>query len=382
MVRTLRPTTATGQADFEPIRARHGLPDDDRIARDLEDGLSLPAPLYVDPEVLALEHRRIFDRSWQYACHIDALSKSGDHAVARAGNTPVIITRDRHGELRGFVNACRHRLHPLATENGNRSLLQCPYHGWTYELNGQLKSAPRAQREPSFDCSAIRLERVAVETWDQWVFVNPDPEASPLADQVEPMRPLTDELNADLSGYEYATRFEYSMDCNWKVWAENALECYHCPTLHRASFGKTYDGGPEQYQVQSWQDTIWHQSPIKWVPNGVDPATLKGFRFAFLFPGSFYAVDDYVGFVGGVYPTGPETCFAFVDMYTNPHGDGDVAQEWLRMWDATLEEDKQATDLQQAGYRSRRVPHARLMLDSESPLQAFLRRTWAGLRDS
>lgn len=367
---------------FATIRARYGLPDDDRITADLGDGLSLPTELYVDPEVLALENQRIFGRSWQYACHADAVAKPGDHAVARAGNTPVIITRGKDGELRGFVNACRHRLHPLATENGSRPLLQCSYHGWTYGLDGQLKSAPRSGREASFDCSAIRLEPVSVAAWDQWVYVNPDPDAAPLSSITEPIRPFTDELNADLRNYEYATRFEYSMDCNWKVYLENALECYHCPTLHRSSFGKTYDGGPDRYRVRNWEDTSWQTSPIKWVPADVDPETLKGFRFAFLFPGSFYAVDDYVGFIGAVYPTGPETCFAYVDMYTNPDGDDEIAKQWLDMWDRTLIEDKQATDLQQIGYRSGRVPNARLMLDSESPLQAFLQRVWASLRDS
>lgn len=367
---------------FAPIRARHGLPDDDRISQDLDRGFSLPTALYHDPEVLALEHERIFDRSWQYACHENAVAEPGQHAVTRVGNTPVIITRGKDGELRGFVNACRHRLHPLATENGRRPLLQCPYHGWTYELDGRLKSAPRSQREPGFDCSAIALEPVSVAAWDQWIFVNPDPAAGPLSALTAPMRHLTDELNADLVGYEFAVRYEYSMSCNWKIWAENALECYHCPTLHRSSFGKTYEGSPDKYRVQSWDDTIWHSTPTKWVPTGIDPATLKGFRFAYLFPGSFYAVDDYVGFVGSVYPTGPETCFAFVDMYTNPDADQRVAKEWLAMWDQTLVEDKQATDLQQIGYRSGRIPHARLLLDSESPLRAFMRRTWAALADT
>jgi len=367
---------------LDAIRARHGLPDDTTIAEDLERGLSLPTPLYVDPDVLELEHEKIFDRCWQYACHEDALSKPGDHAVTQAGRTPIIVVRDNDGGLRAFVNACRHRLHPLATENGHRRLLQCPYHGWSYELDGQLKSAPRSQREAGFDCSAITLAPVSVEAWDQWIFVNPDPHAQPLAELTAPIRHLTDELNADLVKYRFSVRYEYEMSCNWKVWAENALECYHCPTLHRASFGRAYRAGPDQYHLESFRDTVWHSAPTKWVPTGVDPETLKGFRFAFLYPGSFYAVDDYVGFVGSVYPTGPETCSAFVDMYTNPEGDQQVAEQWLTMWDQTLMEDKMATDRQQIGYRSGRIPYARLLPDSEHPLQAFLRRTWTGLTES
>ena len=364
---------------LDAIRARHGLPPNAAITEGLDRGLSLPTALYVDPDVLQLEHQKIFDRCWQYACHEDALRNPGDYAVTQAGRTPIIITRDHDGALRGFVNACRHRLHPIATENGNRRMLQCPYHAWTYQLDGQLRSAPRSQREPELDCSAIALEPVSVEPWDQWIFVNPDPHAEPLSAVTAPIRHLTADLNADLVKYRFSARYEYSMSCNWKVWAENALECYHCPTLHRTSFGKTYKVGPDDYRLESWGDTIWHSSPTKWVPNDVDPATLKGFRFAFLFPGSFCAVDDYVGFAGRVFPTGPETCSAVADMYTNPEGDQEIAEQWLAMWDQTLREDKLATDLQQVGYHSGRIPNARILLESESSLQAFLRRTWTGL---
>ncbi len=169
------------------------------------------------------------------------------------------------------------------------------------------------------------------------------------------------------------------MDCNWKVWAENAIECYHCPTTHRDSFGKTYDAHPDAYQTISWPDTIWHESPIKWIPGDLDPASLKGFRFAFLWPSSFFAVDDFIGFVGSVIPLGPERCSAFVDMYVRPGADEGIVDEWLKMWDQVLLEDGAATDRQQLGYRSGQIPAGRLMLNSEHNLQAFMRRTYQAL---
>lgn len=366
---------------LETISRAFELPAAERVTAELEQGFTLPVELYVDPAVHRLEQERIFARSWQYASHVSKLERPGDHVVTQAGDIPIIVTRTKEGELQGFVNACRHRLHPLATENGNCSLLQCPYHGWTYELDGRLRSAPRSQREASFDTSAITLVPVSVDTWDQWVFVNPDPDAAPLADLTHEISQYTADLNRDLSEYEFRVRYEYLMDCNWKIWAENAIECYHCPTLHRASFGKSYDSRPEHYVIQSWSDTIWNSAPIKWLPKDVDPASLKGFRFAFLWPTSFFAVDDYIGFIGSVIPQGPERCRAFVDMYVPPGRDEEISEEWLKMWDLTLEEDKQATDRQQIGYRSGSVPHGRLLLDSESCLQAFMRRTWQALAE-
>lgn len=364
---------------LEVIRERYGLGSVEEIAADLALGKTLPVEFYFAPEVHSLEQERIFSKSWQYACHISLVEKPGDYAVARAGDVPILVTRGADGVLHGLVNVCRHRLHSVVEGNGNASTLQCPYHGWVYGLDGHLKSAPRSKRETSFECADIMLAPVSVEAWDQWVFVNPDPYAKSLEEITSEFRFRTDELNSDLSQYDFQLRYEYTMDCNWKIWAENALECYHCPILHRDSYGRSYATDPERYHVYSTEDNIWHDAPIRWLPTGEQPSGLKGFRFAFTFPSSFFALDDYVGFVGSVQPLAPEKCFAYVDMYSRPGADETVVNEWLKMWDQTLIEDKRATDIQQVGYRSRTVPAGRLMLDSESPLQAFMSRAFTAL---
>lgn len=360
---------------LDSVRDKYGLPSDDEMFEALESGFTLPAAFYAAPEMVHLEEEKIFSRTWQYACHESLLAKPGDYAVTRAGATPIIITHGKDGVLRGFVNVCRHRLHSIAEENGNKPLLQCPYHGWTYDLDGQLKNAPRMDREPGFDCSKISLIPVSVERWDQWVFVNPDPNAESLESVTAEIRDLTDGLNEDLREYQFETRLEYDMDCNWKLWAENAVECYHCPTIHKTSFGNTYETSPDDYDISSGENTIWHTGPLKWLPNGADPAGLKGFRFAFTYPSSFFALDDFVGFIGTVQPVDANHCYAYVDMYSKPGTDPELVKAWIEMWDQTLIEDKGATDIQQAGYASSRVPLGRLMLDSESPLQAFMQAT-------
>ena len=272
------------------IRTVYGIPPDSGVLAGLDAGQTLPAPFYWAPEVHQLEQERVFARSWQYACHESRLAAAGDTVLAAAGGIPLVITRDAGGELRAFVNVCRHRLHPVVTENGNARQLRCSYHGWTYGLDGRLRHAPRQASEPGFDCSAISLRQVAVGCWDQFVFVNADPDAVPLSVVTADVRPRTDRLNADLRRYGYRTRFSYEMDCNWKVWAENAIECYHCPTTHRDSFGRMYGAGAAAYQTISWPDTLWHEAPIRWVPGGTDPAGLTGFRFAYLWPSSFIAL--------------------------------------------------------------------------------------------
>lgn len=360
---------------FEEIRAKYDLPSVEEMHGALDRGETLPVELYTSPEVYDLERERVFNRSWQYACHESVVAKPGDYAVTKAGDVPIIVVHGKDGQLRGFVNVCRHRLHSIAETSGSKPLLQCPYHGWTYGLDGKLRSAPRSEREPTFDCSSISLEPVSVERWDQWIFVNPDPHARSLAELTHAIRARTDEINADLRHYEFQVRYEYTMTCNWKLWAENAVECYHCPTLHRSSFGKTYEAGPDDYLIESDAQTIYHCGPIKWLPDGVDPAGLKGFRFAFAYPSSFFALDDYVGFVGQVVPLDVDRCFAFVDMYARPGADEVVVKQWLEMWDETLKEDKLATDIQQVGYQAGRIPAGRMLLDSEHALQSFMRAT-------
>jgi phenylpropionate dioxygenase-like ring-hydroxylating dioxygenase large terminal subunit len=365
---------------IQTSRPAVGLPVAETVTARLDEGFTLPAEFYVDPGIHSLEQEVVFERSWQYAGHLSRVERPGDHIVTQVGRIPVLVTRTKNGDLRGFVNACRHRLHPLATESGHCKLLQCSYHGWTYELDGRLRAAPRSQREESFDVESIALAPVAVDTWDQWLFVNGDAGAAPLSDSTREIAPLAARLNGRLAGYEHRDTFEYAMDCNWKVWAENLIECYHCPTLHKGSFGKSYNAQPEHYEIKAWRDTIWQSAPIKWVPRDVDPATTEGFEFAFLWPTSFVGVDDYVGFAGNVRPTGPESCAASADMYVRPGVDEELLADWLDMWDRTFREDKQATDLQQAGYRSGGVPYGRLMLDSEECLMAFMRRTWEAVR--
>ncbi|HEX5195207.1 MAG TPA: aromatic ring-hydroxylating dioxygenase subunit alpha [Solirubrobacteraceae bacterium] len=356
--------------------------DPDEVVADLDRGLTLPARLYADPEVHRLEMERIFSRCWQYLCHECKLRNAGDVVVGSAGEIPVLVIRQPDGELRGFVNACRHRLHPVATENRTEcKVLQCPYHGWSYGLDGRLRGVPRKQLEPALDTDSIALIPISVESWDQWVFVNPDPDAAPLASLTHEVSQRAAELNRDLAEFQFVDRYEYEMDCDWKIWAENLIECYHCPTLHRCSFGKAYESRPDQYQVEAWEDTGWHQTPIKWLPNGIDPAQCKGFRFTYLWPTSFFAADDFVGFVGAVVPLTPGRCWAYVDMYAPPDGDPEITEQWLKLWDETLEEDKLATNRQQHGYRSGLVGHGQLMPNGEASLTAFMRRTWRALSE-
>jgi phenylpropionate dioxygenase-like ring-hydroxylating dioxygenase large terminal subunit len=108
---------------------------------------TLPWSWYADPAVARLEQERIFRRAWQYAGHAGEVAEPGSFATARAGDVPVVLVRDADGELRAFLNVCRHRGSELADGAGRARSLRCPYHAWTYGLDGSLRAAPRLDRE-------------------------------------------------------------------------------------------------------------------------------------------------------------------------------------------------------------------------------------------
>src|SRR5438477_1018036 len=117
--------------------------------------------------------------AWQYAGPAERVSEPGTFFASEAGHVPVVVTRGRDGKLRALLNVCRHRGHVVAEGCGRRATLQCPYHAWTYELDGSLRRAPRSEREPGFDNEGLSLLRLALAMWGPFVFVNPDPAAAP-----------------------------------------------------------------------------------------------------------------------------------------------------------------------------------------------------------
>ncbi|MBA2331952.1 MAG: Rieske (2Fe-2S) protein, partial [Actinobacteria bacterium] len=146
------------------------------------DARTIPFDWYDDPAVLRLEREQIFHRAWQYAGRSDQVAEPGSFFTCDAGEIPIVVVRDKDGTLRAFLNVCRHRGSLVCEGEGRRETLQCPYHAWTYALDGSLRAAPRADREAGFDRSELGLLPVQVDVWGPFVFVNPDPAAAPLAE--------------------------------------------------------------------------------------------------------------------------------------------------------------------------------------------------------
>lgn len=206
-----------------------------------------------------LELDAVFTRSWVIAGSLDRLAKSGDHLVSRVAHVPVLVTRARDGALHGFVNVCRHRAYPVATEDGCRQLLQCAYHAWTYELDGRLNRAPRAEAEPGFDKADFSLVRVSVDTWGPLVWVNPDPGAPPLREAYPGLEALAAEHGIDLAGVALQSRSAETLAANWKACLERASD-------HHATDGDSRYAGTDTLLARTSAGTgsllVWPASLI------------------------------------------------------------------------------------------------------------------------
>ena len=225
----------------------------------LDRAHALPARYYFGEAMLEMEQRTVFARSWQLLARSDQLTEPGDHVVETIGQVPVLLVRGKDHVLRAFPNVCRHRAGPLALCNGKgASALHCKYHGWTYTLEGQLRSAPEMQEARDFDVGDIRLPPLRVHEWQGLVFVALSEDVAPFDEVysgiVERIAPI------DLSAMRFLRRETYDIDCNWKVYIDNFLEGYHLPHVH-PGLSKVLDYRAYATELFPWQSL--QSSPLR-----------------------------------------------------------------------------------------------------------------------
>lgn len=205
------------------------LPGLDAVLRPFGESRMLPAAAYVADEVLRWERRQIFAGSWTPLGRVDGLAEGGNQRAVTVGDVGVLLTFDS-GTPRAFANVCRHRGHELLPTGSaaDRPAVLCPYHGWSYGLDGHVRTAPRMGDR--FDPAAFGLVELPAVDWHGWLFVNATGRARPFADHVgaldrhvAPYRPERLVTKA---------RHTYDVAANWKIIAENYHECYHCPLIH------------------------------------------------------------------------------------------------------------------------------------------------------
>lgn len=193
--------------------------------------LTPPASFYTDPVRLQHEQRDVFARSWQIVGRVDQLKQPGDYFTTQLGEDPLLFVNDG-GTIRGFFNVCRHRAGPIAYGCGHAQRLVCRYHGWTYELSGQLLRTTEMEGAEDFDPSRIRLQPVAVHRFGPLLFAALDPTTPPFDEFYPGVSEHCTPLGLEKMGY-VAMR-DFPVNANWKVYVDNYLEGYHIPLVHPA----------------------------------------------------------------------------------------------------------------------------------------------------
>jgi len=208
----------------------------------LSKASTIPSSWYTDPRIFDLEKQTVLGDSWQMAARFDQLTKPGDYVTAEIGDEPIVIVRGNDNQMRGFFNVCRHHAAAVMTEyEGHANQMRCPYHGWTYSLEGELKGTPDFNDVCSFNRTENGLIPIEIDFWEKWVFArvgNNEGRNSHQTrltlhkflgvDLVEQFRKL------DLANLHWFERRSYKLSCNWKVFVDNYLDGgYHVPHLHK-----------------------------------------------------------------------------------------------------------------------------------------------------
>lgn len=195
---------------------------------DAENSYGLPASFYVEPEIFERERQSIFHRAWRFVAHQSQIPNPGDYVTANIVGQSIFVVRDRNGDIRGFYNVCQHRAHELVRGAGSlKSGIVCPYHAWTYALDGALKGARNFENVAGFKKSDFPLKPVRVEIFCGLVFANLGPDAVPLARQFGDLEPELRATWPDIEALGLIERMDFKIAANWKAVTDNFLENYH-----------------------------------------------------------------------------------------------------------------------------------------------------------
>jgi phenylpropionate dioxygenase-like ring-hydroxylating dioxygenase large terminal subunit len=212
-------------------------------AQELKDSVSvpfgraraMPKSVYTSQDFLSLEQKHVFARDWICAGRAESLSEPGDYLTLVLAGEPIIVLRDRAGQIRAMSNVCRHRMSTLLEGRGNVRAIVCPYHAWTYNLDGSLRGAAAMDQNQTFCKEAIGLPAVRCVVWQGWILVSLDKDAPAPEVALKAVRDLIPDL--DMATYTETWRETFRWATNWKVLAENFMESYHLPMCHAGTIG-------------------------------------------------------------------------------------------------------------------------------------------------
>ncbi len=205
------------------------------VSQPFEQARAMPPSVYTSEEFLKRELSDIFSKDWFCVGRADALPNAGDYVTQDLAGQPIMVIRDKDGTLRAQSNVCLHRMSTLLHGRGNARSIVCPYHAWTYNLDGSLRGAPAMTLNEGFCKEHYKLPQVRCQEWLGWVFVTLNSDAPDVADQLSDVEAMI--ADYDMANYQETFFETHVWDTNWKVLAENFMESYHLPVCHAGTVG-------------------------------------------------------------------------------------------------------------------------------------------------
>ncbi len=203
----------------------------------LEQATAMSSEMYTSSGILELEKERIFKSQWLCVGRVDSIPNPGDYLTYFIGTQPIVIIRQDDGNVRAFGNVCRHRMMQLLSGSGTcpRKRIQCPYHAWTYSIDGELVAAPYMRERSEFDKANYSLPTVRCEQWEGWIYVTLDPDIESVAVLLAELQNVIADYG--MTDYVQIVQEDHVWNTNWKLLTENFMEGYHLPVAHRETVG-------------------------------------------------------------------------------------------------------------------------------------------------
>jgi Rieske 2Fe-2S family protein len=327
---------------------------------------SLSQHYFISPEIFVQEQEKIFSKQWMLVGHQSQIPGAGDYFTTEVAGESLIIVRDKRGAIRGFYNVCRHRGSRLIEAgNGQCAAIQCPYHAWTYALDGILIGAPYMDEVSGFDKADYSLRAVNLALWEGFIFVNLADSPAPLEEWFAPLAGKFSRWN--LSTLRSTKRIQYDVGANWKLIFENYSECYHCLGVHpELSKISPADSAENDLIEGPFLGGFMRIAKGKSLTMSGNACALPigcfaedDFHFVFyysIFPNMLLSLHpDYV-MVHQLLPQSPERTLIFCDWLFNPEAfeRGDFKpNDAIEFWDMINKQDWHVCELSQRGIASR-----------------------------
>jgi phenylpropionate dioxygenase-like ring-hydroxylating dioxygenase large terminal subunit len=356
------------------------------VRKPVERATTLPPHCYTSPEWYRAEVERVFLKEWILAGRAEQVPEPGDYYRIDLVGEPIIVVRDDQGTIRALSAACRHRATEVVAGQGRCRSFQCPYHGWTYSLRGDLIGAPDMHEVEGFDRKDWGLVPVRTETWGGFIFVNFDPDAPPFMDRLG-------EVAARFGAHRFeemqvTKQWSARLACNWKCWLENSREGYHVKIVHKETYRRFYRGWsapnwrmagrPGVYELMSGtnDDGLYlPRDPVFPMVEGLSPEDLETTHFLIVYPSLCLNITPAHLAFHHILPEGPEsttitTYMAFpAGTIARPDFE-DAVKSYYEIPEMFIPEDRAIAETMQRGLRARLGRPGRFALE-EKPCHAF-----------